>query len=83
MPGYNTQFELDVADLDLIETALQARKKDLSLKRLALASGDAAPAELARIDQVLSDTHDLLGRLHNQKIFYRPKSTDDAPYIGG
>lgn len=87
MPRYNTQFELNIDDMDHIESALQARKKDLSLKRLALlsADGDAkAEAEaLAQIDADLAELHDLLGRLHNQKVWYRPETVKNTPYIGG
>lgn len=87
MPAYNTRFDLGLEDLDLIETALQTRKTDLSLKRLHLlaeegdGSADAA-AELDRINQSLSETHELMGRLHNQKVFYRPRA-QAAPYVGG
>src|SRR6056297_2408613 len=83
MPAYNTHFELDVDDLELIETALQERKKGLSLKRLEMVSGDSADEELRRIDETLSETHELLGRLHNQKVFYRPREIHGAPYVGG
>ena len=84
MPRYNTQFELDTDDMDHIETALLARKKDLSLKRIALmsAEGDVTD-QIAQVDEDLSEIHDLLGRLHNQKVFYRPTKVEAAPYISG
>ena len=59
MPKPNTQFELDVDDLDLIETALRKAKCEADI--------DAR------------EVSELLGRLHNQKEFYRPKGT----YVGG
>jgi len=59
MPKPNTQFELDVDDLDLIETALRKAKREADI--------DAR------------EVSELLGRLHNQKEFYRPKGT----YVGG
>ncbi|MFY9210867.1 MAG: hypothetical protein WAO69_07045 [Aestuariivita sp.] len=86
MPGYNTSFDLNVEDLQLIEDALRARKKELSLERLAVLSDDGKAPEqvdLAEIDATLSATHVLLGRLHNQKVFYRPKTVQNTPYIGG
>ena len=83
MPAYNTQFELGVEDLDLIEAALLSRNKELSLKRLALLAENCDEAELARINQTLAETHDLMGRLHNQKVFFRPTKTQTAPYVGG
>ncbi len=66
MPKPNTQFDLSVDDLDLIETALRQHKAGI-VKDCAGTSDDAR------------NVHELLGRLHNQKVFYRPK---DA-YIGG
>lgn len=74
MPKYNRNFELSVEDLDLIETALRRKKRILNESRM---SGQAAPQET---DQELHAIHDLLGRLHNQKVFYRPKA---SAYIGG
>lgn len=59
MPKPNTKFELDVEDLDLIETALRKAKRDEDLDKRQI--------------------HDLLGRLHNQKVFYRPPGT----YVSG
>ncbi|WP_416897098.1 MAG: hypothetical protein ACMVY4_16575 [Minwuia sp.] len=55
MPKYNTRFELNVDDVDLIETALRSMQSK--------AGDDSAETQKIRA---------LLGRLHNQKIFYRP-----------
>jgi len=77
MPGYNSHFELSVEDMDLIEGALRRTKSDLSARAIApesTANADEAPEETLR------KIHDLLGRLHNQKIFYRPRN---GGYIGG
>ncbi|MBE0453472.1 hypothetical protein [Roseovarius autotrophicus] len=77
MPGYNSRFELSVEDMDLIENALLRSKTELSARAIATgaaANDDAAPAETLR------KIHDLLGRLHNQKVFYRPRR---GRYIGG
>ncbi|GGX50085.1 hypothetical protein [Tateyamaria omphalii] len=70
MPKYNKTFELSVEDLDLIEDALRASKN-------AAINDDLA--EKAANDNV-RQIHDLLGRLHNQKTFYRPAK---GPYVGG
>ena len=66
MPSPNRNIELSVEDMDLIEAALRARKA-------ARSSEDHHNGEVRQI-------HDLLGKLHNQKVFYRPGAT---PYIGG
>ncbi len=84
MPAYNTQFELTVDDIELIEHALQLRKSELSLKRLELLNAPVTDTDaLAALDATLSDTHDLQGRLHNQKVFFRPETVKETPYVGG
>ena len=70
MPKYNTQFELTVEDLDLIEDALRSKKMADAQK--GAKSGGAKTR--------VRDIHDLLGRLHNQKTFYRPAK---GPYVSG
>ncbi len=81
MPSYNRTFELSVADIDLIEEALRARGRELCQTRRALS--DENPAHLEAIRVVERDQRageELLGRLHDQKIFYRP--SQDV-YVGG
>lgn len=81
MPSYNRNFELTINDIDLIEEALRARARELSQMRLPLNAED--PAEIEAVRAIESDQRkgqDLLGRLHDQKIFYRPKS---EAYISG
>jgi hypothetical protein len=75
MPQYNDMFELSVADIDLIETALSQTRDALSRDMVGQSGADGSERTV-RLRQV----QDLLGRLHNQKIFYRPK---DGVYIGG
>ncbi len=71
MPKYNRNFELSTDDLELIENALRANK--FALSQTVLKEGEAADEDVRQI-------HDLLGRLHNQKTFYRPAK---GAYIGG
>jgi len=81
MPRYNTSFDLSIHDVDLIEEALRARGRELSKMRLALS--DENPADLERIRVIEGDqreNEELLGRMHNQKVFYRPPS---KPYVSG
>ena len=81
MPRYNRQFELSIADVDLIEEALRARGRELSRMRLALSEENPAHLESIRvIEQDQRENEDLLGRLHDQKIFYRPQK---AVYVSG
>lgn len=70
MPQPNRKFDLSVEDLDLIEAALrQTKARELSEDMAAQAAND----NVRRI-------HDLLGRLHNQKTFFRPSK---GTYVGG
>ena len=70
MPKYNTSFELNIQELDLIEDALRRTK-------LAQAQGDLKSGDT---DDEARQIHDLLGKLHNQKTFYRPSK---GIYVGG
>lgn len=81
MPSYNRQFDLSISDVELIEEALRARGRELCAMRRALSAED--PAELERIRVIETEQRtgeELLGRLHDQKIFYRPKA---AVYVSG
>jgi hypothetical protein len=81
MPGYNDTFELSVEDMDLIESALRQTKAELSLRAMPEAMDpDSADESVREADQTVRQIHDLLGRLHNQKVFYRPRR---SAYIGG
>ena len=81
MPKFNRNFELTIEDIDLIEEALRVRGRELCSARRALVSND--PADLVSIrviDEDLARGEELLGKIHNQKIFYRPTS---KVYVGG
>jgi hypothetical protein len=71
MAKYQKQFELDVKDMDLIEEALNRRVGELAQDLVFTAdqTGDAGSrhGEIGAI-------RELLGRLHNQKIWYEPES---------
>ncbi len=75
MPQYNEMFQLSVNDMDLIETALRRTQHALSQEQL-VQSDEGKGDHVETIRQI----RELLGRLHNQKIFYRPK---DSVYVGG
>jgi len=81
MPGYNSKFELSVEDMDLIEAALRQTKSELSARVLPeVEQHDKTEDSIGEADETLRQIHDLLGRLHNQKVFYRPRR---GAYIGG
>ncbi len=66
MTKYNKNFELSIEDLERIEDALRDAET-----RMAQLDQDPAKAR---------EIHELLGRLHNQKNFFRPKV---ATYVSG
>jgi hypothetical protein len=81
MAKYNKTFELSVEDMDLIEAALRDTKRGLSTDLIDKADDPLRPCEDTRgLDASMKRINDLLGRLHNQKNFYRPKT---GAYIGG
>ncbi len=73
MSRYNPNIELTVEDMDLIEDALRQAKRRLSMPG---GPGDDAPIAGRSIREI----DELLGRLHNQKVFFRPSKT---PYVSG
>jgi len=77
MSKHNKNFELTISDIDLIEAALHVTKRDISMNEPE-GRQEMMPGEDA--DQTLRNIEDLLGRLHNQKIFYRPAK---GTYLGG
>lgn len=81
MPKFNRSFDLSVEDVALIEEALRARGRELCQTRRALSEENPAHLEAIRVierDQRAGE--ELLGRLHDQKIFYRPQA---QVYVGG
>ncbi|WP_113912269.1 hypothetical protein [Roseovarius dicentrarchi] len=73
MPEYNPNIELTVADMELIEDALRQSKR-----RLSMPDGPEEDAPIA--GRTIREIDELLGRLHNQKVFFRPSKT---PYVSG
>lgn len=85
MPKANTSFDLDVRDVELIENALHSiiTKQSSTIINSASNSNvkptfENCPVE---INSKISELRDLLGKLHNQKIWYRPKG--ELAYVGG
>ncbi|MBB3993553.1 hypothetical protein GGR95_001184 [Sulfitobacter undariae] len=76
MSKHNKSFDLSISDIALIESALNVVKRDLSLGR----EGARALLPNGGAGDPVRDIDELLGRLHNQKVFFRPSKT---PYIGG
>jgi len=73
---FNNEFKLGLKDIDIIEAALIYRLKRLTARRDKVKKDSS----INRIDQEIANIYDLLGRLHNQKEWYRPK---DEVYVSG
>jgi hypothetical protein len=69
----NLKFELSVKDIRIIEEALNNKVMRRSQRILQGEDPEILQTEAAEI-------RELLGRLHNQKNWYRPKN---AIYVGG
>jgi len=69
----NTQFELSVKDIKIIEEALNNKVARRSQRILEGEDPEILQTEAAEI-------RDLLGRIHNQKNWYRPKN---GVYVSG
>jgi len=77
------ELDLNLNDIEIIEKALNRQLTRLSENRLTLVQSTIKPeheiSSVAEIDEKIKQITDLLGRLHNQKIWYRPGGT----YVGG
>ena len=73
MPKYNTNFELSIDDLAHIEDSIRLRQAQLCAQRR-----EADPETQSEIEAALRSGEELLGRLHHQKVFFRPQD-----YVGG
>ena len=71
----NTGFNLNVRDIDLIESCMRAKINVLTTERLGVDN----PSYINQINKDIREIHDLLGKIHQQKNFYRPKDN----YVGG
>ena len=81
MASYNRSFDLSIEDVDMIEEALRARSREICTLRRSLSEENPADLERIRVlDADMRAGEELLGRLHNQKVFYRPKH---KVYVGG
>jgi hypothetical protein len=70
----NTKFDLSVNDIEIIERALRAKAGRRGMKILK-GEGDFVTLK-CEADEIM----DLLGRLHQQKTWFRPKK---ETYVGG
>lgn len=72
---YRTQFDLGLTDLEMIEDALRSQAKQLSQEKLDQLEMDKleTAANPYEPDPKLMAIQSVLGKLHNQKIWYKPQ----------
>lgn len=71
----NTTFKLSVRDIEVIEHALRAKA---GRRGLAIAQGETSP----QLREEMMEIQELLGRIHEQKVFYA-KPQNGTPYVSG
>lgn len=69
----NLEFKLTVRDIEVIEQALRAKA---GRRGLAIAQGETSP----QLRDEMHEIQELLGRIYQQKNFYRP---NDKTYVSG
>ena len=81
----NTEFNLDLRDIDLIESAINSviarRSSAMSLLTENSVENTMDISAYREINREVAELRDLLGRLHNQKNWYRPQT--EAVYVSG
>lgn len=80
MARYKDVFELSVQDIELIERALRHEIGELS-GRLHVSPMEAAQ-EYREDEAHIRRLHEVLGKLHNQKIFYGQANQTGIPISG-
>lgn len=66
---YNREFDLNPADIDVIETCLSKELHHRSEAYIELEKQEDAEA-MEEVKQGITDITELLGKLHNQKVWY-------------
>jgi hypothetical protein len=81
----NTEFNLGLRDIDLIEEALNLvlAKRSSTMSSIVGNSVENTTdmASYREIRNEVAELSELLGRLHNQKNWYRPQT--EAVYVSG
>tara|TARA_B100000902_G_C26939278_1_gene730193 strand:+ start:297 stop:518 length:222 start_codon:yes stop_codon:yes gene_type:complete len=70
----NSKFELGITDIEIIEEALRAKAGRRGMKILK------GEGDVKRLKEETQQIQELLGRLHDQKHWYRPKN---KTYVSG
>ena len=81
----NTEFNLGLRDIDLIEDAINSviarRSSAMSALTEDTVENTTDMSAYREIRHEVAELRELLGRLHNQKNWYRPQT--DSVYVSG
>lgn len=69
-----TQFDINTVELDVIEEALRYQAHSLSMKTLD-EQQDSEPSKQERFKARMNEIQTVLGKLHNQKVWFVPKES--------
>ncbi len=75
MAHYEENFDLNETDVELIEDTIRNQIRVLTGKKLKLADSD----ELAEVEDTIKRLNMLLGKFHNQKIWYSQVNQTGVP----
>ena len=76
MSSYNTEFQLNLEELEKIEHSMLYRLKRLTTRRITVKKDSSKE----KIDIEVKHIQELMGKIHNQKEWWRPKN---KVYISG
>lgn len=71
----NTNFDFNVEELALVEDAMQYRMRRLLARRETVVKEGSK----IKIDKEVKQIYTLLGKIHNQKVWYNPTDI----FVGG
>lgn len=80
MASYNDSFKFTMRDIDLIEETF--RKEISALSVLIQSRAEEASPEMQSCEDRIRKLHELLGKIHNQKIWYGQAHHTGVPLSG-
>ncbi len=80
MATYNDSFKLTTKDVELIEQAL--RNEIGALTRRVHLHPDSAPGSDVERENRIKQLHQVLGKIHNQKVWYGQAHQTGIPLAG-
>ncbi len=80
MPHYKDTFKFNVKDIELIEEAL--RNEIHTLSNHMQMSAEIGSTGVQQFEDKIKELHQLLGKIHNQKIWYGQVHHTGVPISG-